>query len=251
LFDGLLQEPIIHGAVRLEFQLRVAFPLVRLFSGDIKGNSALSWKTGKLAASAFVAASAVLIFLIGIRFVSPVAAAALALAYGLGTCAWSVSSQGLWQHGPNEFFICLGTFMLARSILRPWNAALCGASFAAAVLCRPDSAFFVIAVGVYLLVVDRKGLLWFMLGGFPMAMALGLYNLQHLNSWWSLGQATSGEEIALYKTGSRDLWQTPLLVGLIGKLLSPSRGLFVFSPFLIFSLWGGAAALRDRQMRFV
>src|SRR6202795_3142869 len=37
--------------------------------------------------------------------------------------------------------------------------------------------------------------------------------------------------------------------GLLGNLFSPSRGLFVFSPVLLFALSGFVVALRDREQR--
>src|SRR4030095_8521599 len=41
-------------------------------------------------------------------------------------------------------------------------------------------------------------------------------------------------------------WSTPLLEGLGGILLSPGRGLFVYSPVLLCSFLGIALAWRDR-----
>jgi hypothetical protein len=69
----------------------------------------------------------------------------------------------------------------------------------------------------------------------PLA-AFALVELPHLGSTGSVGRT------------SVPLWgpfvQTPWLEGLAGVLASPSRGLFVYSPVLLFSLWGMAAAWR-------
>jgi hypothetical protein len=45
-------------------------------------------------------------------------------------------------------------------------------------------------------------------------------------------------KVALQKTGDANVWQTPLVTGLAGLLLSPSRGLLVFSPILGFAFAG-------------
>jgi hypothetical protein len=45
------------------------------------------------------------------------------------------------------------------------------------------------------------------------------------------------------------VWQTPFFSGLIGLLVSPSRGLLVFSPILGLSFWGFARAAKDDEYR--
>src|SRR5258706_499694 len=60
----------------------------------------------------------------------------LCLLYGLGSWAFSVSSQGLWQHGPSQFAVSLGLWGLAETGFR-WDAAA-GLGFAMALAIRPD-----------------------------------------------------------------------------------------------------------------
>ncbi len=43
-----------------------------------------------------------------------------------------------------------------------------------------------------------------------------------------------------------ELWSTPLGVGIAGLLISPSRGLFVFSPALVFAPYGAWLLIRAR-----
>ena len=62
---------------------------------------------------------------------------------------------------------------------------------------------------------------------------------------------TAASSIALEKTGASGVWQTPLWVGLAGHLLSPSRGLFIFSPFLLFSLVGVYRVWREPRWSFL
>ena len=91
------------------------FAGVSLFTDDLGAQPKLLWYTGKTVAAALVAASAYFVFLTGLTFASRRAALLLAAAYGLGTCVWSISSQALWQHGPVEFFLALGVWLLTRS----------------------------------------------------------------------------------------------------------------------------------------
>ena len=61
------------------------------------------------------------------------------------------------------------------------------------------------------------------------------YNLIYFGDYWTIGQALIAPRQANEKTGVSDPWSTPLLEGLSYLLISPSRGLFIFSPLSIFS----------------
>ena len=216
----------------------------RVFVGDLSVRPEVLWYSGKVAAALFAAASAGIVFLTCRLWLQPAPALVLALAYGLGTCVWSVSSQTLWQHAPNEFFLTLGTFFLVhpRGSLR--YAGLSGLFLGAAAACRPTSALLTVVVGAYMLVTERRRCLAFIAASLPFAVALGMYNSYFLGSLLHFGQTEAGQAIAFFKTGSRDVWQTPMLYGLAGLLVSPSRGLLVFSPFLALALWGAVLAWR-------
>ncbi|MBM4363853.1 MAG: hypothetical protein FJ104_14325, partial [Deltaproteobacteria bacterium] len=71
---------------------------------------------GKAAASALTALSAGVLYLALCRLASARAALLLALFYGLGTPAWVIASQAMWQHGPA--MLCLAVAMLAALRLR-------------------------------------------------------------------------------------------------------------------------------------
>ena len=126
----------------------------------------LLWFATKVAVSCAVAASAVLLFLVALPFLRPGTAVWLALAYGLGTSAWSAASQTLWQHGPMEFFLALGTYFLMQRE-RPRAAYGVGLSYALAFACRPTAAVAVVAAGIYFLLRDRRALVRCVVGGLP------------------------------------------------------------------------------------
>jgi hypothetical protein len=214
------------------------FAVLHAASGDLAAHPQEMWHGAKVTASMLVAGSAVFIFFTCTAFVGRWKAFAIALAYGLGTCVWSTSSQALWQHGPNEFFLALGTLLLVR-IDKGWPAAAgCGLAYACAVACRPTSVIVAAAVGLYLLTANRKAVVPYVLGALPVAVLLGAYNWHYFESPFIFGQSIVGRGLARQKTGSDSLLQTPIWEGAAGLLLSPSRGLLVYSPFAIFSLWG-------------
>jgi hypothetical protein len=221
------------------------FAVLHVVVGDLPAHPRLLWYCAKLVASLLVAGSVVFIFHTALLYTTRRRALLVAVAYGLGTCVWSISSQALWQHGPNEFFLAMGIFFLTRIGRGKVCAAACGLAYAAAVVCRPTSAVVVVAVGVYLLLADRRALLVYTLAGLPVAGALGWYNAYYHGSPVSFGRGPLDQKVALVKTGSDDLWQTPLWEGAAGLLLSPSRGLLTHSPFIGFAFAGLVAVWRD------
>ncbi len=204
--------------------------------------------TARFTSALLVALSTWLLFLGARVFTSRPLALALATSYGLATCAWSLLSQTLWQQSPAAFFSLLAAVIFLRE-RRTRGAVLCGVAVGLAVLCRPTHAVLVGVLGGAWLVRDRRSLLPFLLGGLPLALALVSYNNFYFDSPFAFGQMLRSTTVAMRKSGSAELWSTPFFTGLFGLLFSPSRGLFVYTPFLLFGLWGAWAAWRDAALR--
>jgi len=73
------------------------------------------------------------------------------------------------------------------------------------------------------------------------------YNDHVFKNPLQFGQTKISKRVAQYKTGNTDVWKTPLWKGLSGLLLSPSRGLFIYSPFFLFALWGLIVVWRGKD----
>ena len=203
----------------------------------------------KLHASMMVATTAVLLFLTALLFTSRRFALLLAVAYGIGTCAWSIASQNLWQQTVNTLLLSLGVLFFLRAPDNTRSIVISGAALGAAMACRATSAIFVLGVAIYLVIYHRKSLLWFALGASPVPAAIAFYNWYYFSSPISFGQELAGHTMALEKTTRPELWQTPLLEGLLGLLISPSRGLLVFSPFVAVAAFGVVRIWRDARYR--
>jgi Dolichyl-phosphate-mannose-protein mannosyltransferase len=216
------------------------------------------WYGGKLVAALCVAGSAVLVFRAALHLTSTRRALLVAIAYGLATNVWSLSSQQLYQHGPMELFLAAGALFIVRGLDRrgsePSGSVGCdfvwsGLAFGAAMFCRPTGAVAIAAVLAYLAASNRRALFPFLAGTLPGVAALATSNTFLFGSPLRFGQGIAGEAIVLMKTGSPSVWQTPLWLGAAGALLSPSRGLFVFSPILLFSVGGAVVAFRSERWR--
>jgi hypothetical protein len=216
---------------------------------DIETNRYWWWHGGALTGSLLTALATVCVFLAASRFVDPTPALLTALAFGLGSCVWSISSQALWQHPANTFYLSLGAYFLLRIPERRRYAVYCGAVLGMALLCRPTSAIVVICVGVYLLSENRRRFASYVLAGLPFAVILAVYNAHYFGNPFEFGQTLASKSIALASTGSEHLWQSPILESLPGLFISPSRGLVFYSPVLLFGLVGAALAWKDPRYR--
>ena len=216
---------------------------------DLAADRSWWWHGGALTAALLTALAALFVFLAARAFVEPLPALLIALAFGLGSCVWPVSSQALWQHPASTFCLSLGAWFLVRSPGRPRAAAWCGAAFGMAVLCRPTTAVAVTCVGAYLLWADRRRCAAYVLGGLPFLVALAAYNGYWFGSPFGFGQTAASKLIFLRDTGSDSLWQSSWLVSLPGLLISPSRGLVWFSPALVLGFASAAAAWREPRYR--
>jgi len=191
---------------------------------------------GKIAASAMVALSAAFVFLTLQLFIESSAALIIALLFGLGTSAWSISSQELWQHGPGTLCLAVAVYALALIERRPSQRLgfIAGLALGLAVYCRLLNAIPAAALSLFVLLHHRKILLAYATPLAAMAVVIAAYNLT------TYGNLSGGYD-AIYQSkvhawrelNSTNSYTNPLLKGLADVLISPSRGLLIYSPFLI------------------
>jgi hypothetical protein len=149
---------------------------------------------------------------------------ALTLAYALGSNTWVISSQALWQHGISELLIAATIWWLLRAETNVTYLFGVGCAAALAVANRPPNIIFAILILLYVISRYRTAGWRTIVAGIPIAFAFVSYNLYFFGTF--TGRFTTAPS----------LWNTPILTGLAGLLLSPSRGLFVYTPWTLFSL---------------
>jgi hypothetical protein len=192
----------------------------------------------KVAASFLASLACVLMFLLlrrdGTRWSLP-----LALAFAFGTNTWMISSQALWQHGTGELLIALA-LLLVVAPASPARTASLGAVCVLMAANRPPDALIAGAVVLFAVWSRRRSALWLLAGAAVPLAALLYYNLNfigHVAGGYALGKAP--DEIFF-----RLDWS-----GVAGLLVSPTRGLLVFSPFLVFVPVGLIQRLRAPSSR--
>jgi len=146
----------------------------------------------------------------------------LAIVFASGTLVWSVTARGTWQHGPSIFFLSAGMLLFFSENRKVF--AWAGFFFALMCVNRPVNGLIVLPFYVYTFHRRRKDILPLLLTSLiPMAF-LAWYSLEYWGSLLSLGQGQSGK------------FTTNPWLGIPGLLLSPARGLLVFTPVFIFSI---------------
>ena len=218
---------------------------VRAVDPALEEKPLLKLAIAKLTASMLIAACAVLIFITALRTTDRARALVLAVVYGLGSCAWAVSSQTIWQQTVTQFFLVLGATLFLGAIDKALVAALSGFAFGAALAVRATSAAVMLSAICFLCLRRPRSLVPFVLGASLVPLAMACYNLHYFGNPLIFAQGLVGQSVATEKTGSPVLWQTPIWKGFIGLLISPSRGLLVFSPVFALSGWGMLRIWRD------
>lgn len=207
----------------------------------------VAFRLAKWTAALLTAGSVAMLFVTALDFLSRTRALLLAGLYAFGTCVWSISSQALWQQTAALFFLSLGVLCLVR-LRDAWaRGAASGLVFALAAACRPTAALVALVAAAYLAWRERRALAPYLLAALPVACAVLAYNLYYFGSLLDFGQLAAGAAVARSKTGSPDLWQTPVLLGAAGLLLSPSRGLLIYTPFFAAAFAGALIAWRDER----
>jgi hypothetical protein len=144
-----------------------------------------------------------------------------------GTQVWSTSSRGLWSHTWETLLVSLIVWLLVRCELRhrELHPLLLGTLVAWSYFVRPSAAVVVIAITVYVLIFHQTEARKYLVAGFVWAAVFVAY------SWINFRQL-----VPSYFSASRlrvDLFPEAIA----GNLISPSRGLFVYVPIVVFVLF--------------
>jgi hypothetical protein len=140
----------------------------------------------------------------------------------LGTALWNLNLASL--------FVLLSIFFLLKlpeySSDTFWHPYALGLFLFTAFVCRPTTATFIGCTLIYLLIWHR-----------PYFIRTAAIALILLSGWLVFNYLEYGQILAPYYSISRlQPADSPVMEAIYGHLLSPSRGIFVFSPFLLFIL---------------
>jgi hypothetical protein len=148
----------------------------------------------------------------------------------------------MWQHGPSLLFLAIAVLCCQRLLRESdvdtpglrWIAACLGAAVAASFTCRPTNAVVVVGFTAFVALYLRKHIRRFLVGALAIAMPWTLVN------------------ITAYGTVLPDYYQAGKLKlhddygqALATNLVSPARGLLLFSPIVLLAVFGVVQRNRD------
>jgi hypothetical protein len=192
----------------------------------------------KLSASLIAAASVAWLYMLLRRRTGRRTAVLLSVAFAFGTTTWVISSQALWMHGLAQLLV-IATMWLVTGPVTPIRVAAAGFMCALIAANRPPDTILAAALGLWGLWWAGKRWPWLVLAGaIPVALTLA-YNLV------TVGHVAGAYALDVHGSVFHD----HPLEGIAGLLVSPTRGLFVFSPFLLFVPCLLLHALRERRDR--
>jgi hypothetical protein len=206
----------------------LALPVVAVFTAlGVKAQNWHAWmEAGMLTAALTAAATVAVMFVLLTRLTTRRRAALIAATFAWGTLEWGISGQALWQHGGASLALAVALLALVDRRL-----VLAGAAIAAMVAFRLSTPI----IAIFLLpLVGRRLSDWgrFLLGTTPFVLPLAVYNWAAFGSPLHQGYGTQ------YVNAALDFQSGLLLRGTSGLLVSPGRGLFVYSPVLLFAIVG-------------
>lgn len=192
-----------------------AFALARVFFTLDEAGCALA---GKLAASLLSSLAAGVLFLgIGRRALADEARWA-AVVFALGTSVWS-TSQALWQHPAAVLFLCVAVVWMQKAEEDEVWAGRAGLPLSLALAARHADVALVAVLALGIAARWPRRLAWLVVWGAPGAMFVLVYNQIYFGSPFRHGFSGSAGRFA-------EAWGE----GHLGLLVSPAKGLLVFTP---------------------
>jgi hypothetical protein len=243
-------DPDHYSVVRRGEHLYASFPVGtgllaapvfwRFAPGDGVWTDAVGDFVEELAAALLAALTALVVFALARRLWPLPTAAALTLLFALATSQFAVASQSLWPATGAGFFVALALLTLVAGAGRHRAAVLGGLAMGAAFLCRATTPVLIGPLALWF--VRRRSRAWVtFLAASVLAVGAAAWLQSRIWGSWLGGYAS------LNPAGSLAPGNLP--AGLLGTLLSPSRGLLPWMPWLLAAPWGLRLARGPEERR--
>lgn len=199
----------------------LAFPFFLPFvlAGAEPLNLAVLVRVGHVAAATIEVIATLLLWSLMRRFVSARWALALVLLYFFGTSVRTIASQALWQHAGVHLAIAFALWLVLSS--RPvalWRELAAGVALGFGAVVRQTTGLLV----PFLPAARIRATVLAFVGAAIGVTPLLVYNALAFGNPLEQGYGTKP-------------FDTSPLIGLYGLLVSPSRGLFVYEPYMVFA----------------
>jgi len=184
----------------------------------------------KLSASLIASISVIFVYLSLKELVQKKTAAFTAIVFAFATNTWTISSQALWQHGLVELFLAMSIYLvlLNEKQKSEKNIIYLGIISGFFIFNRPPDSILLTPIIYYILnLKDRRIIYYFSFMALSSAPFF-LYNIHYFGSLFG-GYAGLASDIH---------FNFNMITGFVGLLASPSRGIFIYTPIIVFSILG-------------
>lgn len=178
------------------------------------------------------------VFFLTARFALPLRWSILVASFGaFGTQVWSTATRALWAHTWMIFLLGFVILMLVAHEIkgRRLRPVVLASLLSWMFFVRPAAVVPIVVITAYILILRRELFLSYALTGLAWLALFVVYSYYHF-----------GQLLPNYYRLGNELSARAFGVGLLGNLISPSRGVLVFVPFLLF-----VAYLLTRYWRYV
>ena len=212
----------------------LAFPFFLPFvlTGAEPLDLGLLLRVGHVAAATIEVAATLLLWSVMRRFASERWSLALVLIYFLGTSVRTIASQALWQHAGVHLAVALALWLVL--VVRPvswWRDLVAGFALGLGAVVRQTTALLVPFVPAGRVRATSYAFIGAAIGIAPLLA----YNALAFGNPLEQGY------------GTKPFDASPL-VGLYGLLLSPSRGLFIYEPYMLFAIVAAVMLKPERAL---
>jgi len=184
-----------------------------------------------------VALVCVVIYLIARQSLDRKRSLLLTLVFAFCTSAWSTASRGLWSHGPSMLMLSASLFLLLKARTRPSLAQYVSIPLACAYIIRPTNSISVLLVTAYVLARYRRYLLRYLCYAAVLAIPFVAHNLHVYH-----------QLLPPYYLPQRLGTNPRFAEALAGNLISPARGLLIYSPILLLVGYGVVLKIRNSKL---
>jgi hypothetical protein len=188
----------------------------------------LNYAPGGVAAATVTALALGVSFLLFRRLANRRLAVAASGVLGFGTAVWSISADAMWTHGLTHLTLMLGVLAAADG-----RDARSGLAFAASIITRPHTAVVAAVVGVWSARVSRSWRPAMVIGVLSSlgVLALSGYSRALFGTWLPAAGYRTDTVSEVVSNNWLDMGPQ-----LFYTMAHPLRGVFIYSPFLLFLL---------------
>ncbi len=184
----------------------------------------------KLSASIITSLSAIFVYLSIKEITNKKIGIVCLIVYAFATDTWAISSQGLWQHGMSELLLSMLIYLVIKNEAKndSKNFIYMGILSGLSIFNRPSDSIMLIPIFAYVLLNKYKAILRFTLPMILTCMPFIAYNYYYFKN------ITGGYGSA----ASLLVFNYHFAVNYLGLLISPSRGILIYSPVILLSIFG-------------